>query len=184
MLDPHEILGVTPGASPELLQRAFKKAVRRHHPDLNPNDAGAPERLRKVVAAYQSLTRKRPQPAAPGTMTVVCRLRGADLLGTLHVDMSRLAPDRWLAVELTALDACPVCGGAGWEEVAGSWGRTERWECESCRGAGILRVERRVRMRVPAKAVDGTQVRLRGIGLGRASSMRGDAVIVIRQPSA
>lgn len=183
MLDPWQVLGVERGAPPEALQRAFKRAVRKHHPDLNPNDPAAAERLRLIVAAYQHLVgardKKPAKPAPPQIIAITCQLRGADLYGDLTVSMATLPADRWLDVQLDALDTCVGCNGAGWEQVAGSWGRTERWECESCRGAGLLRVHRKGRVRVPVKVVDGARVRLRGVGLARPGLSRGDAILSV-----
>ncbi len=172
-------MGVSEGAPLEALHRAFKKAVRRHHPDLNPGDARATERLRAVVNAYQSLLAARARAAVPREstpVTISCQLRGGDLLGTLNLDRARGADD-WMLVELHALDACVVCRGCGWEEVAGSWGRVDRWECEACRGGGILRVHRKVRVRVPGRPPAGSRIRLRGVGLPRPGLARGDAIL-------
>jgi molecular chaperone DnaJ len=33
MGDPYEVLGVTPGATPDEVRRAYRELVRRHHPD-------------------------------------------------------------------------------------------------------------------------------------------------------
>jgi molecular chaperone DnaJ len=178
MLDPHEVLGVARGASHDALHRAFRRAVRRHHPDLNPTDPAAAERLRAVVFAYQTLRSARPAAASIGApVRVACHVRGADLLGVLRTDA---APGGWILVELAAADTCPSCRGLGWEQVAASWGRVDRWECDACRGAGIVRAERRVRLRIPEQAADGTRVRLRGIGLSRPGLARGDAWLTLR----
>ena len=179
MLDPHELLGVQEGATTEALHRAFKKAVGQHHPDLNPTDPRAAERLRSVVSAYQTILTARARRAVggdPSPLAVSCQMRGADLWGTLSLDRGNLGPDGWVMVELTALDACGICRGNGWEEVAGRWGRVDRWECEACRGGGILRVHRRLRVRVPARS---TKRRLRGVGLPRPGQARGDAILSV-----
>lgn len=179
MLDPHKILGVQEGASTEALHRAFKKAVRQHHPDLNPTDPRAAERLRTVVAAYQSLLAARAKQVSRRDLAphpVTCQMRGPDLWGALSVDRGSLDPDGWVMLELNALDACVVCRGNGWEEVAGSWGRVEKWECEVCRGGGILRVHRKLRVRVPART---SKLRLRGVGLPRPGRARGDAILAV-----
>lgn len=104
-------------------------------------------------------------------------MRGSDILGTLTLDRTTLQPDGWIMVELNALDACIVCRGTGWEEVAGSWGRVDKWECEACRGGGILRVHRKLRVRVPSR--QGSRLRLRGIGLPRPGLARGDAILSV-----
>lgn len=51
-----DALAVPADASPEQIKRAYRKAVKRTHPDLHPDDASAAERFRRVQEAYQSLT--------------------------------------------------------------------------------------------------------------------------------
>jgi len=188
MLDPYEILDVPRGASSETVHRAFKKAVQKHHPDKNPGDPRAAERLRSVIAAYHRLrgssegTRARPfDPSAP-LHVVTSQLRGADLHATVEVDGAARAAG-WMLLELAALDACPSCNGRGHEEVASRWGITERWECEACRGTALVSVRRKVRLKLPARLAPRsrpTTVRLRGIGLPRAGVARGDAFVTLR----
>lgn len=183
MADPYEILGIAPGATEDAVRRAFKRAVRRYHPDLHPRDPLAAERLRVVVAAYRQVERMRPQPRVAGApaqrVVVACQIRGADLFGVLDARHQTAVAD-WLDVELRALDACGICGGVGYEEVPGGFWRAQRFECEVCRGGGLLRAERNVRVRVPAVA-EGTRLRLRGIGLARPGQGRGDAILFVKR---
>ena len=53
--DLYGILGVSRDASPEDIKRAYKKLARKHHPDLNPGDAAAEERFKKLSFAYEVL---------------------------------------------------------------------------------------------------------------------------------
>jgi len=53
-VDPHALLGVPEGASPEELSRAFRQAARRWHPDVNATpDASA--RMAELNGAYEFL---------------------------------------------------------------------------------------------------------------------------------
>jgi hypothetical protein len=49
-------LGLSAHASPEQIKRAYRQAVKHAHPDLNPDDATAAERFRRVQQAYESLS--------------------------------------------------------------------------------------------------------------------------------
>ncbi len=52
---PYEILGVSPGASQDEIKKAYRKKARENHPDLNPNDPHASERMNKINEAYDRL---------------------------------------------------------------------------------------------------------------------------------
>lgn len=55
--DPHEVLGVKPGASPEELKKAYKKKALQYHPDRNPDDREAAERkFKEISEAYDVLS--------------------------------------------------------------------------------------------------------------------------------
>ena len=55
--DPYEVLGVSPGASPEELRRARAKKARELHPDLNKGDPSATRKMQDVNIAYDSLVK-------------------------------------------------------------------------------------------------------------------------------
>ncbi len=50
-----EILGVDEDASPDELKAAWRRACRSHHPDHNPQDAGASRRFVQLRSAYRLL---------------------------------------------------------------------------------------------------------------------------------
>lgn len=54
--DPYAILEVKRDASPEEIRRAYRKLARKLHPDLNPGDAAAEERFKRVAAANDLLS--------------------------------------------------------------------------------------------------------------------------------
>ena len=56
MADHYETLGVARDATDEELKRAYRKLARQHHPDANPDDAGAEARFKEVSAAYEVLS--------------------------------------------------------------------------------------------------------------------------------
>lgn len=54
--DPYEILGVSRDASADDIKKAYRKKVRENHPDLNPDDPQAEERVKKINEAYDRIT--------------------------------------------------------------------------------------------------------------------------------
>lgn len=50
--NPYKILGVPDGASEEECARAYKNLAKKYHPDLNPNDALAAEKMAEINAAF------------------------------------------------------------------------------------------------------------------------------------
>lgn len=58
-MQPHEVLGVRPGATPAELTEAFRRFALRHHPDRG----GDPATFQAGVDAYRRLTGARRAPA-------------------------------------------------------------------------------------------------------------------------
>lgn len=56
--DPYEVLGVSPQASEEEIKSAYRKLAKRYHPDVNPNDPSAEEKMREVNDAYDRIKNK------------------------------------------------------------------------------------------------------------------------------
>ena len=48
MRDPYEVLGIQRGASDEEIKKAYRAKCKRWHPDLNPNDPNAAERMNEI----------------------------------------------------------------------------------------------------------------------------------------
>ena len=50
MMNPYQVLGISPGASDDEIKKAYRALSRKYHPDANinnPNKAQAEEKLRK-----------------------------------------------------------------------------------------------------------------------------------------
>ncbi|MBO5303123.1 MAG: DnaJ domain-containing protein [Lachnospiraceae bacterium] len=64
MLNPYEVLGVTPGASDEEIKKAYRTLSRKYHPDANinnPNKAQAEEKFKQVQQAYDQIMKEKQQ---------------------------------------------------------------------------------------------------------------------------
>jgi DnaJ-class molecular chaperone len=53
--DYYKALGVSRTASPEEIQKAYRKLARKYHPDMNPDDKTAKARFQEIQAAYDVL---------------------------------------------------------------------------------------------------------------------------------
>jgi DnaJ-class molecular chaperone len=53
---PYDTLGVAKTASADEIRRAYRKLARKHHPDVNPGDAAAENRFKRIAAAYDVLS--------------------------------------------------------------------------------------------------------------------------------
>ena len=54
--DLYEVLGVSRDASDEEIKKAYKKMVKKYHPDLNPDSKTAEEKMKEVNHAYDILS--------------------------------------------------------------------------------------------------------------------------------
>jgi molecular chaperone DnaJ len=57
--DYYATLGVKKTATPEEIRKAFRKAARRYHPDVNPNDKKAEEKFKEISEANDVLSDER-----------------------------------------------------------------------------------------------------------------------------
>ena len=58
-MNPYDVLGVRSDASDEEIGRAYKRLAKMYHPDLNPDDAFAAERMGQINRAYDDVKRIR-----------------------------------------------------------------------------------------------------------------------------
>lgn len=69
MMNPYQVLGVTPGASDEEIKKAYRNLSRKYHPDANvnnPNKAQAEEKFKEVQQAYDQIMKEKQQGSSYG----------------------------------------------------------------------------------------------------------------------
>ena len=53
--DPYKVLGVSRDASDEQIKQAYRRLAKKYHPDLNPGDEVAAQKMQQVNAAYEQI---------------------------------------------------------------------------------------------------------------------------------
>lgn len=54
-MDPYKVLGVSPDASDEEIKKAYRTLSKKYHPDLNPGDEKAAQKMREINSAYDMI---------------------------------------------------------------------------------------------------------------------------------
>lgn len=62
MMDPYQILGVSPGASDDEVKKAYRQLARKYHPDANSGDKTAEQKMKDINAAYDLIINKKVGP--------------------------------------------------------------------------------------------------------------------------
>ncbi len=65
--DPYKVLGLSPNATDEEVKAAYRKLAKKYHPDLNPGNQRAAERMNEINAAYEQIKNPQPQDSYGGS---------------------------------------------------------------------------------------------------------------------
>lgn len=55
MTDPYKVLGISPDATDEEVKKAYRTMAKKYHPDLNPGDKNAEQRMKEINEAYDRI---------------------------------------------------------------------------------------------------------------------------------
>lgn len=53
--DPYKVLGVSPDASDEEIKKAYRELTKKYHPDRNPDNPAAADKMHDINAAYDAI---------------------------------------------------------------------------------------------------------------------------------
>lgn len=59
MSNPYEVLGLSSNATDDEVTQAYRKLAKKYHPDLNPGDKNAEEKMRQINAAYEQIRQQK-----------------------------------------------------------------------------------------------------------------------------
>jgi molecular chaperone DnaJ len=177
-MDLYELLGIARGATLVEIKRSYKRLARKYHPDINPGDRAAEARFKEITRAYETLTDPERrlrydagvlsaasasvsfefegfdfsggvgQTDAPTFGDLFAEVfshrqeanaaeaaRGADLHASVSLSFDEAMRGTRKQMTLTRRDTCQSCRGAGLLKIAEA-------RCQRCQGNGLIRSRR------------------------------------------
>ncbi len=135
--DPWSVLGLRPGATPEEIRKAFRRRIKKVHPDSRTADSIHIQSVCSLVQAYRFLE-KRFVPEVIGTASdeagheTLLEEAGDGLFLFLDVTAEDAFRGNSVKVSISDVEAvCPACSGKGDVPI------TNFHECTHCSGTGF-----------------------------------------------
>lgn len=175
MSDPYQVLGVARGASEADVKQAYRRLASQLHPDKNPGNPEAEERLKEVNRAYERI-----QAGDMGGVRFNPDFTKSPDFGDIHGDdlfsiftnlggFGRRSARTSLRfdvpmtfqealggiakkIEFTRRSACPACADRG---------PARRGQCASCRGEGFVDIQDEAALHFPKGVETGQSFRVR-----------------------
>ena len=113
MMNPYQVLGISPGASDDEIKKAYRALSRKYHPDANinnPNKAQAEEKFKEVQQAYDQIMRKNSRAEAlVEVMDITPPPQVVEAIGTITVEIrdteQRMTPHRCRRLQIISQTA-------------------------------------------------------------------------------
>ena len=143
--DPYQVLGVSPNASEDEIRQAYRRLAKKYHPDLNPGDKTAAQKMNEINAAYDAIKNpqayrqqqaqqqaQQPAPAAPAAPANgwTCSCGQSGITGNFCPNCGSKKPEpkpaagSWKCPQCGATASgkfCPECGTKKPEAQADGW---------------------------------------------------------------
>lgn len=140
MLIPHDVLGISPDATPDEIRQRYHELILQCHPDRN-DSPDAASRTQAITEAYQEMMGRgeggRSSPHRVKKQAAKYHRKDPKKKGRAARKAARKAkPKRPRRVR------CDICGGSGTilqqRKVLGMLSRTHKVSCTHCTGLGYI----------------------------------------------
>jgi len=219
-VNPYDTLGLQRGSSLKEIREQYRVLVKKYHPDQNPGDPQAAERIRAINSAMEMLdnsdlkSRYDHLPSAAPTITATLRnllrrkthfrtsLPGTSVHESVWIQHTQNGTQIPVSFKVDA--PCPACTGTGAEmesdlfecdfcdatgkdpvlpircELCLGTGAIIADRCAECKGTGLGKQVRTLKVNIPAGMKDGALMRVTGRGNpGTHGGDPGDLIIEI-----